>query len=137
MGEVGTKQSTLRAMVNAYIFNTGTHVIGKKWRTVVLWHLRKGPLRFSQIRYKLQGCSVKVLSEVLQELEDNRYIIRTQYETIPVKVTYELREEIKPFIKVLADFRQQLIVYYIDQKEVMEISSDVIKELEREIATSK
>jgi DNA-binding HxlR family transcriptional regulator len=86
-------------MVISYILNKGAELVGKKWRAVVIWHLRPGPLRFSEIKRKIPGVSVKVLSEVLQEMEQHELIIRTQYNTIPVKVIYQLHPEATAFVE--------------------------------------
>lgn len=76
--------------INTSVSNVGNKIFGKKWRVVIVLVLKDGPLRFSQVKAKLPECSVKVLSESLQELEYHRIVIRKQYSTIPVKVTYEL-----------------------------------------------
>ncbi len=86
-------------MVISYILNKGAEIMGKKWRAVVIWHLSTGPLRFSELKRKMPGVSVKVLSEVLQDMEANHLLIRTQYNTIPVKVTYQLHPEATAFVE--------------------------------------
>ena len=63
---------------------------GKKWRLAVFFTLKDGPLRFSEIKEKIPACSVKVLSSTLKFMVDHRLIFRTQYESIPVKVTYHI-----------------------------------------------
>lgn len=80
------------------ILNTGAELVGKKWRAVVIWHLKDGPQRFSQIKKLIPDISVKMLSEVLKEMQDNELVVRTQYDTIPVKVTYEIHPDAVPFI---------------------------------------
>lgn len=86
-------------MVISYILNKGAELVGKKWRAVVIWHLSPGPLRFSELRRKIPDVSVKVLSEVLQEMEENELIVRTQYPTIPVKVTYQIHPDALDFVE--------------------------------------
>jgi len=86
-------------MVVSYILNTGAELVGKKWRAVVIWYLIAGPKRFSQLKRDIPDVSVKVLSEVLQEMETNDLIIRKQYTTIPVKVTYEINPNARSFVE--------------------------------------
>jgi len=77
----------------SYILNTGAELLGKKWRAVIIWYLKDGPLRFSQLKKNIPDISVKVLSEVLKEMEENHLVVRKQYSTIPVKVTYEIHPD--------------------------------------------
>jgi DNA-binding HxlR family transcriptional regulator len=81
-------------MIFNYVFNTTSEIIGGKWRLIVLFILKDGTeRRFSEIRYSIPECSVKVLSQVLKDLEDKRVLVRTQYDGIPVKVTYRINEQ--------------------------------------------
>lgn len=104
---------------------------GKKWRTVTIWHLRDGPLRFSQIKILLPGCSVKMLSEVLKDLEGNQLIIRKQYDGIPVKVTYELHPDTTPLVDAQKVYHSALIVYFYKHAKQYEIPIVIVEELEK------
>lgn len=117
-------------MYSAYIMNLASNLWGKKWRTITIWHLRNGPLRFSQIKSLLPTCSVKVLSEVLKELEGNKLIIRKQYDGIPVKVTYELHPDTVPLIDAQEVYHTALIAYFIKHAKRHQIPLDIIKEME-------
>ncbi|MGE6754018.1 winged helix-turn-helix transcriptional regulator [Rossellomorea sp. NPDC071047] len=67
--------------------------IGGKWKTVILWHLgTDGTLRYNELRRLLPGVAHKVLSQQLKELEEDGFINRTQYDTIPPKVEYSMTE---------------------------------------------
>ncbi len=96
-----------------YLFNEKSYkcsleaamdVLGGKWRSLILWHLIEGKLRFSQVQKIVPGISKKVLSEHLRILEKNGLIIRTVYPTVPPSVEYE----ISPTGKSLADILDQL-----------------------------
>lgn len=76
-------------------------LIGGKWKCVILWHLRKGPLRFSQLKRRLPGVTQKMLTQQLRDLEDNGLINREVYPVIPPKVEYSLTEVGKTFVPVL------------------------------------
>lgn len=82
-------------MVATYVLNIGAELLGKKWRAVVLFYLNDGSKRFSELKRLIPGVSVKVLSEVLKEMETNKLITRTQYSTIPVKVLYDIHPHAK------------------------------------------
>jgi DNA-binding HxlR family transcriptional regulator len=67
--------------------------IGGKWKTVILWHLgTDGTLRYNELRRLLPGVAHKVLSQQLKELEEDDFIKRTQYDTIPPKVEYSMTD---------------------------------------------
>lgn len=67
--------------------------IGGKWKTVILWHLgTDGTHRYNELRRLLPGVAHKVLSQQLKELEEDRFIDRNQYDTIPPKVEYSMTE---------------------------------------------
>jgi DNA-binding HxlR family transcriptional regulator len=117
-------------MFSAYIMNLASDMWGKKWRTATIWHLRHGPLRFSQLKIQLPGCSVKVLSEVLKDLESNQLIIRIQYEGIPVKVTYHLHPDTVPLIAAQEIYHAALVVYFLKHKKRFNLPAHVVEELE-------
>lgn len=124
-------------MVSAYIMNLGSKLWGKKWRTVIIWTLRDGPLRFSQIKLELPGCSVKMLTEALQDLEQNKIIVRKQYNMIPVKVTYELHKDMMPLIASQAVYRRALAEYFLARHKFYNLPEEVIRELKEELLPPK
>lgn len=76
-------------------------VLGGKWRSLIIWHLIKEDLRFSQVQKIVPGISKKVLSEHLRVLEKNEFIIRIVYPTVPPSVEYKISEKGKTLEKVL------------------------------------
>ncbi len=68
-------------------------LLGGKWRSLILWHLIKEKLRFTQVQKILPGISKKVLSEHLRVLEQNELIERTVYPEVPPKVEYSITEK--------------------------------------------
>lgn len=65
-------------------------LIGGKWCFVVLWHLRRGTLRFAEIERAIGDVSAKALTESLRHLEGGGLISRTAYPTVPPRVEYAL-----------------------------------------------
>lgn len=119
-------------MLSTYILNAGAEIWGKKWRGAVLWYLRSGEeRRFSEIKRELDGCSVKVLSEVLRELEQNYLIIRTQYPTIPVKVTYKVDQQFIPIFDSIKNYVDQVGEYLYNNRSRYKLPPDVLCELTR------
>jgi DNA-binding HxlR family transcriptional regulator len=76
-------------------------LLGGKWRSLIIWHLNKEKLRFSEVQRIVPGISKKVLSEHLRYLEKNEMIIRTVYPTVPPQVEYKLTEKAKKLAEIL------------------------------------
>lgn len=108
-------------MISNYILNTVAELYGKKWRIVVLYHLKDGPLRFGQLRNKIPEISVKVLSEVLKDLEMSCLLIRTQYPGIPPKVEYAIRTnafQVADVVNQIAYSTSHFLAQHADELEI-------------------
>ncbi|MBP7643350.1 MAG: helix-turn-helix transcriptional regulator [Saprospiraceae bacterium] len=67
--------------------------IGGKWKAVVLWYLKGGTLRFSEIKKRIPDITEKMLSIQLKTLEQDGLIERKVYGVKPpVRVEYSLTE---------------------------------------------
>lgn len=86
-------------------------IVGGKWKMVILWHLRKGTLRFNELRRLLDGITQKMLTQQLRDLEESRLITRTVYAVVPPKVEYSLTEEGRNLVPVLDSLCQWSSVY--------------------------
>lgn len=78
-------------------------ILSGKWRSLILWHLIKEDLRFSQVQKIVPGISKKVLSQHLRVLEKNELIIRTVYPCVPPKVEYKISKKGKSLASILND----------------------------------
>jgi DNA-binding HxlR family transcriptional regulator len=65
-------------------------MISDKWKVLILCKLRKGKLRFNELKRALQGVTQRVLTHQLRELEADGLIKRTIYAEVPPRVEYEL-----------------------------------------------
>ena len=65
-------------------------IIAGAWAPNVIWHLRAGPRRFSELRVDIPPVSAKVLSQRLKELEARGVVTRTIQSTTPPSVEYSL-----------------------------------------------
>ncbi|WP_149737861.1 helix-turn-helix domain-containing protein [Rhizobium sp. RU20A] len=65
-------------------------IIAGAWAPNVIWHLRAGPRRFSELRLDIPPISAKVLSQRLRELEGRGVVTRTIQQTTPPSVEYAL-----------------------------------------------
>jgi DNA-binding HxlR family transcriptional regulator len=77
--------------------------IGGKWKTVVLWYLRKDKKRFSELRKLIPNITEKMLSLQLKDLESNGIVKRKIYPQVPPKVEYNLTDFGKTLIPMLEE----------------------------------
>lgn len=64
--------------------------ITDKWVVLVLSLLEDGPKRFSVLRREIDGISQKMLTQTLRALEQDGFLVRRVFPTVPVTVEYEL-----------------------------------------------
>jgi DNA-binding HxlR family transcriptional regulator len=77
--------------------------IGGKWKTVVLWYLRKDKKRFSELRKLIPNITEKMLSLQLKDLENDGLVKRKVYPEVPPKVEYYLTDFGKTLIPMLEE----------------------------------
>jgi DNA-binding HxlR family transcriptional regulator len=81
-------------------------VIGGKWRTVILAHLKEGTHRYGELRRKMPDVSDKILTQRLRELEADGLIARRALNTKLPHVEYDLTAEgrsLQPVLQALFD----------------------------------
>ncbi|MEG1496424.1 MAG: helix-turn-helix domain-containing protein [Clostridiales bacterium] len=71
-----------------------------KWKLVILWQLKDGKKRFSQLQKSIR-ITQSSLTKQLRELEGDGIISRKVYNIIPPKVEYSLTPVGSEFIKVM------------------------------------
>lgn len=78
------------------VYNIGVEatldVIGGKWKTVILCHLRPGAKRSGELKRLIPNISQKMLTQQLRELEEANVIIRHDYAEVPLRVEYYLSD---------------------------------------------
>ena len=80
-------------------------LIGGKYKTLILWHLADGTLRFSELRREIAGITPKMLTQQLRELEAHALIHREVFPIVPPKVEYSLTELGKSLMPLLMAMR--------------------------------
>jgi len=65
------------------------HVTGR-WGSLVLAALQDGPIRFNDLRRRVDGVSQKVLAQTLQALQRDGFVTRHQLSVFPLRVEYTL-----------------------------------------------
>lgn len=88
-------------------------VIGGKWKTVILFHLIKGTLRYSELRKEIPMVTERTLSLQLKALEEDGVIKRKVYTSKPpLKVEYSLTDLGKtliPVVQSIADWGDSVV----------------------------
>ena len=91
-------------------------VIGGKWKTVILFHLIKGTLRYSELRKEIPMVTERTLSLQLKALEEDGVIKRKVYTSKPpLKVEYSLTDLGKtliPVVQSIADWGDFVVNNY-------------------------
>jgi len=64
--------------------------ITNKWSILILTVLCNEPVRFNELRRRLEGITHKALSDALKRLERNGLVLRKVLPTSPVSVEYSL-----------------------------------------------
>jgi DNA-binding HxlR family transcriptional regulator len=65
-------------------------VVGGKWTVLIVPALIDHPMRFGELKRRLDGITQKSLTQALRQLERDGFVTRTQYPTIPPRVDYGL-----------------------------------------------
>ncbi len=104
------KRSKKKCFESINAINDALYVLNGKWKIMVIKALNEGPKRFSELERCIDGISPKALSKELKELELNEIVFRKVYNTIPVKIIYELTpysDSLKEIIDCLGDWGLQ------------------------------
>jgi DNA-binding HxlR family transcriptional regulator len=87
-------------------------MISGKYKLRIVWDLKDGPLRYSQIRSGLlrgvegtQEIAPRVLSRELKSLTESGLVDRRDYGIVPPKVEYRLTAKGRSFVPVVAAIR--------------------------------
>ncbi len=71
-------------------FHRASELIGRRWSGAILFLLLKQKCRFATLRDAIPDITDRMLSERLQELEDEGLVERTVVPETPVRVEYSL-----------------------------------------------
>ncbi len=63
-------------------------LIGGKHKSLILWNLLEGTMRYSDLRRAIPEATPKMLIQQLRELEQDGLVERTVYAVVPPKVEY-------------------------------------------------
>ena len=97
-------------------------LVGAKWKLLIVKELLVKELRFAELKKKL-GCTSKVLTACLREMEDDGLVVKEKYEGKPPKVEYYLTD-IGYTLKPVIDSMQKWGKEYKRLRKLMEKYKD-------------
>ena len=71
--------------------NVVLQLVGAKWKLLIIKELLKKEMRFVELKKNL-GCTAKVLTACLKEMEEDGLVFREEYDVKPPKVEYYLTD---------------------------------------------
>jgi DNA-binding HxlR family transcriptional regulator len=77
-------------------------VIGGKWKSLLVYHLLQGALRFSELKRLVPDITEKMLTQQLRDLERVGVLTRTVFAEVPPRVEYCVTEHGATLQPVLA-----------------------------------
>jgi DNA-binding HxlR family transcriptional regulator len=92
MGAAMTDHPEWNVLLRTCPSRTSLAEIANKWTALIVVVLGPGPLRFSEVRERVDGISPKVLAETLRRLQRDGLVTRTAFAEMPPRVEYGLTE---------------------------------------------
>jgi DNA-binding HxlR family transcriptional regulator len=93
-------------------FHRASELIGRRWTGAIIYVLLRARCRFATLRDAIPDITDRMLSERLQELEQEGIVERTVYPEAPVRVEYGLTRKgraLADAIDAIADWAEQWI----------------------------
>lgn len=90
--EIQVGQSITNVLSKNCPSNSVLEMVAGKWQVLILYALRGGKRRYSELQHTVEGISQKMLTQTLRELERNGLVKRTSYPVVPPHTEYELTE---------------------------------------------
>jgi len=87
-------------------FNRVLNIIGSKWNLFIIWSLKDGTLRFSELQKKMNYVNSKTITKHLRDLEKNKIVTRAIFPAVPPRVEYTLTEKGQAFLPVFEAIRK-------------------------------
>jgi DNA-binding HxlR family transcriptional regulator len=106
--------------LNQCVIRTYQHVLGGKWKLLILSYLLDETRRYGELRRLIPEISEKMLIQELRELEADRLLIRKQYPEVPPRVEYlltDIGQALTPIFHTLVRWSAQYIQSALDSNE--------------------
>ncbi|MDR1801826.1 MAG: helix-turn-helix transcriptional regulator [Lachnospiraceae bacterium] len=87
-------------------------LIGGKYKSLILWHLTGGTLRYGELCRLIPQATAKMMTQQLRELEADNLLSRKVYPVVPPKVEYSLTEfgaSLKPILNAMYEWGEDYL----------------------------
>ena len=81
-------------------------IMGGKWKSIILFYLLEGPIRFNELQRKVNGITQRMLTKQLRDLEAYGLVHREAYPEVPPRVEYSLTATGMTLKPILQSLRQ-------------------------------
>jgi DNA-binding HxlR family transcriptional regulator len=113
------KKYPIRCPVTAYL-----RVIDGHWKPVLIWYLQTKPLRFKDMLSLMPDISTRVLTEQLNEMEEDKLISRKAYNETPPRVEYTLTDYGRSLLPAIAMCREWGVKFLKENKHAIHPDSE-------------
>jgi DNA-binding HxlR family transcriptional regulator len=76
-------------------------IIGNKGNLFIIWHLRTGLLRFTELQNRMCSVNSKTITKHLRDLEGHGIISRRVFAEVPPRVEYSLTERGRSLLPII------------------------------------
>jgi len=107
-------------------FHRASELIGRRWTGAIIFVLLGSPCRFATLRDAIPDITDRMLSERLQELEQEGLVERTVVPETPVRVEYALSKKgraLRPAIEAIADWSHSWVKIADGARNTRKVSS--------------
>jgi DNA-binding HxlR family transcriptional regulator len=91
-------------------------IIGGKWKSVILYYLIEGSMRYNELQKRMNTVTERTLSLQLKKLEEDGVIMKRIFnEKPPLRVEYSLTEfgeTLIPLLKSISDWGGYVVAHY-------------------------
>ncbi len=87
--------------------------IGGKWKGLIVLRLLERTWRFNELLRSLPGCTQRMLTNQLRELEDDKIVHREIFPEIPPRVEYSLTErgrDLEAMVRAMCKWGQRHVM---------------------------
>lgn len=82
------------------------HLIGDKYKSLILYHLKDGPQRSGELQKSIADISSRMFTYAIRALEKDKLVSRKIHPVTPPKVEYELTEISKSLIPIILELNK-------------------------------
>ena len=87
--------------------------LADKWSVCILLALADGPVRFNDLKRRVEGVTQKMLGQTLRRLEASGIVDRRAFATMPMRVEYELTPLGRTLLPIIQDLQAWAATHHL------------------------